>query len=162
MLEGVRGLEWVYVQTRPRLSGAQLWYADFFSRKTRQIRKIDKKCYCRILCLKYNRASRYRMRYVIINLFERRCTGCKNKWSSLLENNVDLQRLNGIIILRNICVRDAPCWNPKLRERVNASSINCYCRPYQNRTMKCLYKRDVTLKSERVPEYHKLQGRPRN
>ena len=50
---------------------------------------------CGCLCLKYYRAPRYRMRCVIIVLVERRCAGCTNKWSSLLENNVYLQRLNG-------------------------------------------------------------------
>ena len=44
--------------------------------------------WCGVLCLNYYRAPWYRMRYIIIVLVERRCTGCKNKWSSVLENNV--------------------------------------------------------------------------
>ena len=40
--------------------------------------------WCDVLCLKYYNAPSYRMRYVIIVLVERRRTGCKNKWSSLL------------------------------------------------------------------------------
>ena len=43
---------------------------------------------CGFVCSKYYRASRYRMRCVTIVLVERRCTGCTNKWSSPLENNV--------------------------------------------------------------------------
>ena len=31
------------------------------------------------------------LKYVLV---ERRCTGCKNKWSSLLENNKDLTELH--------------------------------------------------------------------
>ena len=53
---------------------------------------------CGFLCLKYYRAPRYRMCCVTIVFVERRCAGCKNKRSSLLENNVYLQRLNGITI----------------------------------------------------------------
>ena len=66
--------------------------------------------------------------------------------------------------MRNISVRDAPCWDPNV---LNASSANCYCHPCSNRTSapeqndeKFLFKRDI--ESERVHEYHKLQGRPRN
>ena len=44
--------------------------------------------WCGSLCLKYYRAPRYRVRCMTIVLVERRCTSCKNKWSSLLENNV--------------------------------------------------------------------------
>ena len=47
------------------------------------------------LCLKYYRASRYLVRCVMIVPAERKCTGCTNKWSSLSEENVYLQRLNG-------------------------------------------------------------------
>ena len=58
----------------------------------------EKNIFCDFLCLKYYRAPRYRMRCVRIVLVERRCTGCTNKWSSLSENDVYLQRLNGITI----------------------------------------------------------------
>ena len=55
------------------------------------------------------------MRYVYV-LVERRCTGCKYKWSSLLENNVYLQRLNGITICV-IFVYAMPLAGTKLWER---------------------------------------------
>ena len=45
------------------------------------------------LYLKYYRAPRFHVRCVIIVLVEWRCTDCTNKWSPLLENNVNLQRL---------------------------------------------------------------------
>ena len=51
-------------------------------------------CWCDFLCLICYRAPRYCMLCVIIVLVERRCTGCTNKWSSLLRK----QRLNGITI----------------------------------------------------------------
>ena len=53
---------------------------------------------CGFLCLKYYRASRHRMRCVTIVRVEQRYPSCKNKWSSPLEDNVYLQRLNGITI----------------------------------------------------------------
>ena len=70
--------------------------------------------WCGFLCLKYYRAPRYRMRYVIIVLVERRCNGYKNKWSSLFENNVYLQRLNGITICVIFVYAMPPCWDQTL------------------------------------------------
>ena len=54
------------------------------------VKKLSQRCLnsmehlVRLFCLKYYRAPKYRMRYVIIVLVERRCPGCKNKRSSLL------------------------------------------------------------------------------
>ena len=44
--------------------------------------------WCGFLCLKYYRAPRYRMRYVVIVLVERRCTGCKINDLHFWKNNV--------------------------------------------------------------------------
>ena len=60
------------------------------------------------------------MRCVTIVLVERGCTGCINKWSSLLEDNVYLQRLNGI----TLCITFVLVQNCV---RVKCSSTNCNC-----------------------------------
>ena len=54
--------------------------------------------------------------------------------------------------MRNIVVRDAPCWDPNV---LNASCKNCYYHPCANKTSvpeqndeKCLYKRDIENPNE--------------
>ena len=63
---------------------------------------------------------------VTIVLVERRCTGCTNKWSSLLETTYIYKELKRNYIMRNICVRDAPCWD-QTPNVLNVSSTNCDC-----------------------------------
>ena len=55
------------------------------------------------LCLKYYRAPRYRLRCVIIVLVERRCTGCTNKWSLLLNTTYIYKNFNVDYIVLAIC-----------------------------------------------------------
>ena len=66
--------------------------------------------------------------------------------------------------MRNIGVRDAPCWEPNVLNAslqiVTVVSARTE-RLSPNGTMKNVYT-NVTLESERVPECHKLQDRPRN
>ena len=91
------------------------------------------------LCLKYYRAARFRMRCVTIVLVERRCTDCKNKWSSLLENNVYLQRLNGITLCV-IFVYAMPLAGTQNSERVKCIEFKLQLCVRPNRTVKCSYK----------------------
>ena len=100
------------------------------SRKYHVIRKIP--C-VEDICLKYYRAPRYSMRCVIIVLVERRCTGCKNKWSSLLENNVYLQKLNGVIYARCLCTY----------RTVYALLVLGSCWRYEYKTMHALLVREL-------------------
>ena len=55
------------------------------------------------LCLKYYRVSKYRTRCVIIVLVERRCTGCTNKWYSLLETTYIYKDFNGVTCAWCLC-----------------------------------------------------------
>ena len=63
--------------------------------------------------------------------------------------------------MRNICVRDTPCWDPKLWERVKyvEYKLSLSSVPEQNDEMLL---QNVTLKTKRVPKCNKFQGRPRN
>ena len=66
------------------------------------------------LCLKYYLAPRYRMRCFAV-LVNRRCTGCKNKWSSLSGKQRMFTKTSRNYNMSNICERDAPCWDQTLR-----------------------------------------------
>ena len=98
-------------------------------------------------CLKYYRAPRYRMSCVIIVLVERRCTGCKNKWSSLLENNVYLQILNGITICV-MFVYAMPLAGTKTSNVLNASSTNCNSARARTERWNAYTKRDIENPNE--------------
>ena len=92
------------------------------------------------LCLKYYRAPRYRMRCVIIVLIERKCTGCTNKWSSLLEITYIYKYLNEVQCVLFVCVQ-------------NCVRIACAGTELWMPRFKMRY-----WKSKRVPEYNKFQG----
>ena len=63
------------------------------------------------------------------------------------KNNVYLQRLNGITLCV-IFVYAMPLFGTQNSESVlNASNANCNCHPCPNRTMKCVYKRDIEIQT---------------
>ena len=91
--------------------------------------------------------SCFEIPYAICYNFSRRTKvhWMQNKWSSLLEKQRIFTMTLRNYIMRNICVRDVPCCDPKLRERVKCSSTNCNCRPCPNKMMKMLIQ-NVALK----------------
>ena len=102
------------------------------------------------LCLKFYRVPRNRMRCVTIVLVKRRCAGCKNKRSSLLETTCIYKDFNGFTCVLFVCGDRTVYMLLVLgqnRECVDGTSTKLWM--LQN----------VILKSKRVPEYNKFQGR---
>ena len=113
--------------------------------------------WCGFLRLKYYHVPRCRVCYVIIILVERRCTGCKNERSLLLENNIYLQRFNGITLCV-IFVYAMPPAGIKNSERVKCVEYNLLLPSVSEQNGKMWH-----WKYKRKPDYYnKLQGRPRN
>ena len=103
------------------------------------------------LGLKYYRTSRYRMRYVIIVLVERKCTGCTYKRSSLSETTYINKDFNECYMC-SFWVRIKLC-GARVELRM--------CWWYEYKTMNATLQNAI-VKSERVPEYNKFQGRLSN
>ena len=62
--------------------------------------------------------------------------------------------------MSNICVRVAPCWDQN-SERVKCVEYNLLLSSVREQNDEMLIQ-NVTLKSKRVYECNKFQGRPRN